>query len=130
MNEKKKKICFTLQAQALEFVVTSILGNGSERGKKESPKDTGIGDGVGLHCGRDHGAQALPQEESSQLSNAALASCVCATPSNWSGQPDQQTPEGSVRHERHSQTIKTWGNRLPSEKKHYQTFDTQPKLPT
>lgn len=79
MNEKKKKICFTLQAQALEFVVIGILGNGSERGEKESPKDTGIGDGVGLHCGRDHGTQALPQEESNQLSNAALASCVCYT---------------------------------------------------
>ena len=66
-----------LQAQALEFVVTGILGNGSERGKKKRPKDSGIGDGVGLHCGRDHGTQALPQEESNQLSNAALVSCVC-----------------------------------------------------
>lgn len=65
-----------LQAQAQAFVVTGILGNERERGKKERPKDTGIGDGVGLHCGRDRGTQALPQEESNQLSNAALVLCV------------------------------------------------------
>ena len=40
------------------------------KGEKKRPKDSGIGDGVGLHCGRDHGTQALPQEESNQLSNA------------------------------------------------------------
>lgn len=78
MNEKKKKICFTLQAQAQESVVTGIAGNERERGKKERPKDTGIGDGVGLHCGRDPGTLALPQEECNQLSNTALVSCVCA----------------------------------------------------
>lgn len=122
MNEKKKKICFTLQAQALEFVVTGILGNGSERGKKESPKDTGIGDGVGLHCGRDHGTQALPQEESNQLSNAALASCVCVL--------HPQTGAGSQinRHLKEVYDMKDTPKRskhgetdYPEKKKHYQT---------
>lgn len=72
--------------------MTGILGNGSERGRKESPKDTGIGDGVGLHCGRDHGTQALHKK--SPISFLTLHwPCVCVLhPQTGGGQPDQQTP--------------------------------------
>ena len=76
MSEKKKKSasCYRLRPWNLWWQVSLEMG---VKGEKKRPKDSGIGDGVGLHCGRDHGTQALPQEESNQLSNAALVSCVC-----------------------------------------------------
>lgn len=97
MNEKKKKSASRHRLRLRTSWRQVSLEMGEKRGKKERPKDTGIGDGAGLHCGRDPGTQALPQEESDRLSNTALVSCVCVpTPSNCSGQPDQQTPEESV----------------------------------